>query len=87
MVLSNTFTTTWHTNISSMWRTEGPYSVLLWHGRVKYSGMEYCVQNQSMQQGAAAAVLFYIHIFFNKNNTEKASFCQTNITKMNKAVI
>ena len=33
--------------------------------------MEYCVQNQSMQQVTAAAMLFYIHIFFNKNQYRK----------------
>ena len=49
--------------------------------------MEYCVQNQSMQHVTAAAMLFYINIFFNKNHIEKASFCQKKITKMNKYVI
>jgi hypothetical protein len=34
--------------------------------------MEYRVQNQSMQQGTTAAVLFYIHIFFNKSQHRKS---------------
>jgi hypothetical protein len=34
--------------------------------------MEHCVQNQSMQQGTAATMLFYIHIFFNKNQYRKS---------------